>query len=234
MIMINLRPRLAAIAEMLPTCTTVADIGADHGRLALALLQRNKTKQVIISDISEASLAKAQLLAARCKAGNKVIAALADGLQHLRPAQTDALVLAGMGGELIARILDNSPTVAQTAKCILMQPMRGESELREYLRTHLYEITDEQLVLDARRYYVIIAAVYRGKSINLPAHYSDAYGARLYENNDPLLLPLLQKAYSGKVKRMQGAQNNGQTPLQLQKKIEEIEQLLKLLEEKQT
>ncbi|MEL7603832.1 MAG: SAM-dependent methyltransferase [Bacillota bacterium] len=31
--------RLSAIADMVPECGTVADIGCDHGKLAVALVQ---------------------------------------------------------------------------------------------------------------------------------------------------------------------------------------------------
>ena len=156
---VHLRPRLAAAASFLCGFRTVADIGSDHGRLAVALLQQSSATRVIASDISADSLTKARALALRCGVSEEQLAfSVSDGLSHLAPGEADALVFAGMGGELIARLLEEGTAVAQAAECIVMQPMGGTLELRRFLLEQGYSLVDEQLVLDAGRYYQIIAA----------------------------------------------------------------------------
>ena len=84
---------------------------------------------------------------------------LSDGLSHLVPGEADAIVLAGMGGELIARLLEAGAAAAHAAARIVMQPMGGTLELRRFLLQNGFRIADEKYVLDAGRYYQIILAV---------------------------------------------------------------------------
>ena len=90
---VHLRPRLAVAAAYLSGAGTVADIGCDHGRLAVALLQQGAVRHVIASDLSADSLQKARALAARCNVGENALSFfVSDGLSHLTPGEADALV----------------------------------------------------------------------------------------------------------------------------------------------
>ncbi|MBQ2985271.1 MAG: SAM-dependent methyltransferase, partial [Clostridia bacterium] len=122
---VRLRPRLQAAADMITNSEHAADIGCDHGRLSVALLQQGRTMAVTASDISEPSLEKARLLADKCGLSHRMAAVVSDGMSHLSPGAADAIIIAGMGGELIAEILAAALPVARGAKCIVMQPMRG-------------------------------------------------------------------------------------------------------------
>lgn len=102
-----------------------ADIGCDHGRLSVALLQQGRADRVIASDISAPSLQKATELAALCGLGSRLTTVLSDGMAHLGPDEADAIAICGMGGELIARILEASLPAAKNARCITMQPHAG-------------------------------------------------------------------------------------------------------------
>ena len=146
---IRLRPRLQAAANMINGSHLAADIGCDHGRLSVALLQQGRADRVIASDISAPSLQKATELAARCGLGSRLTTVLSDGMAHLGPDEADAIAICGMGGELIARILEANLPAAKNARCITMQPMRGIEELRQFLRKNEFRIIDERLVLDA-------------------------------------------------------------------------------------
>ena len=155
---IRLRPRLQAAADMINGSHLAADIGCDHGRLSVALLQQGRADRVIASDISAPSLQKATELAALCGLGSRLTTVLSDGMAHLGPDEADAIAICGMGGELIARILEANLPAAKNARCITMQPMRGIEELRQFLRKNEFRIIDERLVLDAGRIYQIIGA----------------------------------------------------------------------------
>ena len=95
---VHLRPRLNRALDMLRGSQTVADIGSDHGRLAVALLQQGAAERVIACDISAPSLEKARALCGRCGLGGRMDFRVADGLGGLHPGEADALVMAGMGG----------------------------------------------------------------------------------------------------------------------------------------
>ncbi|MDO5111280.1 MAG: class I SAM-dependent methyltransferase [Clostridia bacterium] len=229
---VHLRPRLlAAAARAEGNC--VADIGCDHGRLCAWLLQQGRVARAIGTDVSEASLQKARALCALCGLEDAWALRVGDGLSALTPNEADTLFFCGMGGELIARMLESGDMIARAARCIVMQPMRGTAELREYLYTHAYEIFDEQIVLDAGRYYQIIAARH-GTPRPLPpgfpeGHYT--FGALPFTRHDPLLLPMLQAYRDGHGKRLDKARAKGQSPARLCGICEEMDTLIALAKE---
>ena len=153
---IALDPRLATIAEMLGNCRCVADIGTDHGRLGAHLLQHGRCEHVQFLDISADSLAKARALIERLSLLERASFGVGDGAAAMtRPA--DAVVVAGMGGLLIADILEAGVDRLRDAKLVL-QPNVAQRSLRERIMRLGFAIEDERLVKAGGRYYVIIAA----------------------------------------------------------------------------
>ena len=135
-------------------------------------------------------------------------------MAHLGPDEADAIAICGMGGELIARILDANLPAARNAHCIIMQPMRGVEELRQLLRKNEFRIIDERLVLDAGRIYQIIGAK-SGDPAPLPGWFPQdeySFGPMLFEKRDPLLIPLLESYRDGHLRRLEKARRKGVTP----------------------
>jgi predicted SAM-dependent methyltransferase len=229
---VHLRPRLAAAAAFLSGAQTVADVGADHGRLAAALLQQGLARCVIASDVSADSLAKARSLAHRCGIPEDVLVfAVSDGLLHLAPGEADALVFAGMGGELIARLLERGAAIAQAAERVVMQPMGGTLELRRYLLQNGYTIADERLVFDAGRYYqVILAKPGISQSVELPCDALLEFGPIAFAKRDPLLYPALLRCRDGRLRRMYKAEQEGVVPAQLALELRGVQDLVDILE----
>ena len=232
---VHLRPRLAAAATFAAGAKTVADIGCDHGRLAVALLQQGLAKRVIASDISGDSLAKARLLAQRCSIDAAHIAfAQSDGLSHLLPGEADTLVLAGMGGELIARLLMKNEVLARTAERIILQPMGGTLELRRFLLQNGYTILDERLVLDAGRYYqIILARPVASQLADMPADALLEFGPVAFAKRDPLMRAALTRCRDGRLRRMEKARKNGAVPPQLAHELQGVQELLDILEQEE-
>ncbi|NLB61612.1 MAG: SAM-dependent methyltransferase, partial [Clostridiales bacterium] len=172
---INLTSRLEAIAEMVENCRIVADVGCDHGRLAVSLLQREKAEFMLASDISPASVKKTEILAKKCGFLEKMQITHANGLDAILGKSVDAIIIAGMGGILISEILCNGVQIAQKAERIIMQPMRGDKELRQYLFENGYNIIDERLVFEDRRAYPIICARYSGTHDIIPNFFPEDY-----------------------------------------------------------
>ncbi len=231
---IRLRPRLQAVADMVEPSDTFADIGCDHGRLCVALLQQGKIRFAIASDISEPSLMKARELAAVCGLSDNVIFQVSDGLVDI-PMGTQILVFSGMGGELIAQLLSQSPQVARSARRILMQPMGGTAELRQYLFLNHYEIIDETLAQDGGRIYQVLA-VRDGKPQKVPDGFPDPcydFGYLLFKKRDPLLLPLLEARRMGHQKRLELAKAKGQVPESLLIMINQLDTLIRIAKEMQ-
>ena len=230
---VQLRPRLQAAADMITAANHAADIGCDHGRLSVALLQQGRAKRVTASDISGPSLEKARLLANKCGLSEHMHTVVSDGISHLTPGCADAIIIAGMGGELIARILSAAPDVAHSADAIVMQPMRGVEELRRFLRENSFRIVDERLVLDAGRIYQIISAA-PGKPGAIPPWFpQDEYslGHMMFEKSDPLLLPLLEQYKAVHMRRLAQAERKGVSPDALLGIIKRADSLINLATE---
>jgi len=218
---------------MIKAANHAADIGCDHGRLSVALLQQGRTNRVTASDISGPSLEKARLLAQKCGLSERMDTVVSDGISHLFMGSADAIIIAGMGGELIARILGTALDVAHSAKAIVMQPMRGVEELRLFLRENRFRITDERLVLDAGRIYQIILAT-PGEPDSIPSWFpEDEYslGHMMFEKDDPLLLPLLEQYKAGHVRRLAQAERKGVSPDALLDIINRADTLINLTTE---
>lgn len=230
---VRLRPRLQAAADLINNSKHAADIGCDHGRLSVALLQQRRTQAVTASDISEPSLEKTRQLCRICGLEDKVKTVVSDGISHLAPNEVDAFIIAGMGGELIARILSACPQTACSASVIVMQPMRGVEELRRFLRENNYCIREERLVEDAGRIYQIIAAEPNRAEEIPPWFPRDEYslGYRLFEQRDPLLIPLLEQYRNGHIRRLEQAKGKGTSPAALLDIINRADSLIKLATE---
>lgn len=153
---IALDPRLSMIANLVGRCESCADIGCDHGRLGAFMLQSGLCRQVVLTDISEASLAKARRLIGDLGLSDRAAFAVGDGARAL-PQSVDAVVVAGMGGATIAQIVRDGRDRLGGARLIL-QPNVAARQLREALSECGYAIVDERVARDGRRNYVIIAA----------------------------------------------------------------------------
>lgn len=197
---LNLRPRLASAAAqlaLLPDTACVADIGCDHGRLCCALLQQHAGWRCIASDLSAPSLRKAASLAAFVGVAERAEFRLGDGLLSLCPGEADAVALCGMGGTLIARLLEAAETPLMGASLGVFQPMRGVEDLRRYLFEKGYHILEDRVVRDAGRLYQVFSAAPPqggGERDMLPPGFPPEcfrVGYRAFASREPLLYDLL-------------------------------------------
>lgn len=152
---IVLDERLSAIANWIDPCGCVADIGADHGRLGAYLLQRDKAQCVQFLDVSADSLSKAQKLIHHLGLANRAKFSVGDGAKALL-SPADVVVIAGMGGQLIADIIEQGREALKNS-LLIVQPNVAHMEMRERTMRAGFKIEREQVVRAVGRQYVIIA-----------------------------------------------------------------------------
>lgn len=155
--------RLALIAQMVRPCPLAADIGADHGRLICQLVTNGTVQRGIAADINPMPLAKAQSLIAKLGLEDRIETACTDGLSGIPPAQ--AVIIAGMGGELIARIIENWEHSRSGSTIFYLQPMTKAERLRGYLYTNGYSIVTENCCVDRGKPYSVMKVKYTGRPI---------------------------------------------------------------------
>ena len=146
------------------------DVGCDHGKLAIYLVQSGICSHVLASDIGEGPLEKAREAVARRHfksepLANYITVRQNDGLCGFDDVPAERIFILGMGGELIASILERAAFLHDPNRktvCIL-QAMTSETDLRHYLATHGFAVLRETLVKDKGRIYSLIACRYDGK-----------------------------------------------------------------------
>lgn len=195
---LHLRPRLEAAAALLTGAATVADVGCDHGRLACALVQRGMCTRCIASDVSAPSLAKARALARLTGVQERIGFRTGDGLSVLREGEADAVALLGMGGTLMARLLDACPSPLMGARLAVLQPMRAGEDIRRYLYAHGYRVAQDHVVADGGRLYEVFSVLppVPGGRDGWPEGFpADCFtvGYRAFEQREPLLGALVRR-----------------------------------------
>ncbi len=151
---VTLPPRLAAIADLAAPCGVVADIGTDHAHLPVYMIEAGLCRRAYACDVNRGPLARASSAVEKSGFSDRISLVLSDGL-HAVPEDYDTVVIAGMGGDLIARILYEHPPVC--AEKILLQPMTKPEVLRRYLFRHGYSILREIAVTEGEKRYIILS-----------------------------------------------------------------------------
>lgn len=183
--------RLECIKSMVSKCNVAADIGTDHGYVAEMLLQDNICDKVIATDLNEGPLNRAIEHLTSLNLNSKCDFRLGSGLTVLNENEAETIIVAGMGGELIADIIETSKNIALKAKELILQPMTTGDKLRQYLHENGFKIIDENIVKELHYYYFIIKAV-PGKDVIKDEIYYEISKIVL-DKKDPLMLEYLNK-----------------------------------------
>lgn len=143
---------------MVPRGSRVADIGTDHGYLPIYLLQQGISPFVTAADLREQPLAVARENAARFGVQENMAFVLSDGLRAVPREAAQSVVMAGMGGDLIVRLLRDAPWVCSEHHTLILQPQSAGQALRRYLAGSGFAIEREELVQDGRFLYTVLRA----------------------------------------------------------------------------
>ena len=186
----KLSPRLASIAAMIPRGAKVVDIGTDHGYLPIYLAVNELASNIICSDINEGPLGSARMNAEEAGVCDQIKFVLADGLSGVDPSEADTVVIAGMGGELIAKIIGDSRWI-NSNKTFIVQPQSKIETLLDFLYNNFFAIEDAVLVSDARKLYMVVSARKTETVIRREA-YEDYLPKVLIDKRDPLLIEYIE------------------------------------------
>ena len=154
----QLDPRLSLCASFVPAGAKLADIGTDHGYLPIWLAKTGRVIHAVAADLRPGPLERAKENVRKYQVEDIVELRLSDGLQAFLPEEADFIVIAGMGGEVIASILGAAPWLKETGARLVLQPMTRAEELRRFLAEHGYAIAREALVRDRGFLYPVIEA----------------------------------------------------------------------------
>lgn len=158
----RLSNRLAVISELVPNGVRVADIGTDHGYLAV-WLYLNGANAVTAADINQGPLDSAKRTAAEYGVEKQLTFALSNGFAQLDRGSIDWAVIAGMGGETIISIVSLLSEDERRSIRLVLQPQSKYDELFAALENMGYALIDAEAVTDAGRAYIAFSVGYTGE-----------------------------------------------------------------------
>lgn len=148
--------RQIELAKLLERAEITADVGCDHGILSLYLLQHNLTSHLFATDISAPSLAKTEKLLSDFGVSDRATCLVLDGLPLDK--YFDQVLIAGMGGNEICKILSRYFDSNKSRPTLVLQPMRDFEKVRKLLNASGYRIIVDRMIFD-KKFYLLLKAV---------------------------------------------------------------------------
>lgn len=185
----GLTKRLEAVFHIVPIASVIADIGTDHGYLAVALVEGEKANRVIAGDVNEGPLRSAKKYIVEKGLEELIDCRLGSGLEVLLPHEADVVICCGMGGFLMIDLIKEAPYLPPV---LVLQPQSGVEALRKYVYELGYRPSKEMIVEDMGHIYEANTWI---KDSSIPSPYDMLeqnsllweMGAMLYTEKHPLL-----------------------------------------------
>ena len=225
--MVKLSKRLMAVAALVTPGNRIADVGTDHGYIPIYLVQQGNVAQAIAMDVKEGPLMCAEEHIAREGLCGYIKTKKSDGVKALEPGEVDSVIIAGMGGDLVMKILSEGRQVCTAAKEIILQPQSELEKVRHFIYDNGYHITKEDMVLEDGKYYPMMRiASGRDEKKYPPAYFR--YGGFLIQESHPVLCQFLDREEEQlfKIKVQLEQQGDG---TRVEQRISEIIEKLKLI-----
>ncbi len=161
-IQFTLDNRLSLCASFVREGTKLADVGTDHAYLPVKLAAEGKIRCAVASDIRIGPLENARTNIIKYGVEDIVSTVLSDGLDNISPETADDIVIAGMGGELIAKIIKRTQWLYDGSRRLILQPMTRMESLRLFLYENGFLIEDEKACVSGRKCYSVMLCRYDG------------------------------------------------------------------------
>ncbi|WP_412990248.1 tRNA (adenine(22)-N(1))-methyltransferase [Pediococcus siamensis] len=167
----NLSKRLQLVADSVSRHARLADIGSDHAYLPVYLAQNHIIEFAIAGEVAQGPHQNATNEITKAGLETVISSRLGDGLAVIQANDhINTVTIAGMGGTLIANILEAGKEKLAGVSRLILQPNVGEDRVRRWLMQHDYRITGEQILAEDRHIYEIIVA----DRTSQPISYTDA------------------------------------------------------------
>ena len=189
----QLPKRLETIIERMPASGCIADIGCDHAYVAIEAVRRGKAARALACDVRKGPLQQAAEHILCAGLAGKIEPRLSDGLEKVAPGEADSVIIAGMGGPLMERILQGR--LADFGHFVL-SPQSEIPHFRRFLLAEGMQIDEETMLIDEGKYYVIFNVSQRADASSDPMYVTEEdflYGGRLLRRLDPVLKSFLEK-----------------------------------------
>ena len=191
----QLSKRLQAVARLVTPGSRLADVGTDHGYVPIWLFEQGQILSAIAMDLRKGPLERAREHIQMHGLDAHIETRLSDGLDKLLPGEADSIVIAGMGGMLVVKILSQGQKLLSSVKELILQPQSDLDAVREYLHRTGFVIVKEDMIFEDGKYYPMMKAVHGENTDDRKIWF--LYGRLLLENRHPVLKSYLEKEYDG-------------------------------------
>lgn len=188
----NISQRLRAVTAEI-SGVTLADIGTDHGYVAIDAVREGRVERAVACDINIGPLLRAEANVRACGFEERIDIRLGGGLAPVKPGEADCISIAGMGGMLMVDILREGGGVMRAADRLVLQPQLDVPQVRRFVQQSGFRIANERMLYEGRFYTVLRCERGRGAEYT-PAEY--AFGKILIDNKDATLRRYLEKRLS--------------------------------------
>ena len=149
--------RLELVASFVPQGAILLDVGSDHAYLPIELIERGQIESAIAGEVVEGPYQSAVKNVEAHGLKEKIQVRLANGLAAFEEAdQVSVITIAGMGGRLIARILEEGLDKLANVERLILQPNNREDDLRIWLQDNGFQIIAESILEEAGKFYEIL------------------------------------------------------------------------------
>ena len=224
MIEFKISERLRTVSSFVRDGAILADIGTDHAYLPIYLALNNRIKFGYASDINKGPIDRALENIRKYNLDSLIKTNLANGLDGIENFAPTDITICGMGGELIAKIIDSSTYVKNKNVRLILQPMTCVKELREYLQKGFYTIV-ENVVFEDDKLYQIICVEYDGQEHSM-SNIEMEIGPKNLINKGVMVEKLIYSTIAKKQRILSGLRLGGYETADLEKEIEDLEKLL--------
>lgn len=223
----ELSKRLQAVAGLVTPDLKIADIGTDHAYIPIWLVEQGISPSAIAMDINQGPLEKAKENIVLHGLTSRIKTRQSDGMRQLKPSEAESVVIAGMGGGLVIKILEDVKEQDLGIKEWILQPQSELKKVREYLNESGYRIVDETMILDEGKFYPMMKAIKGKQEVYREEELS--YGKLLLKNRNPILKMFLEKEFELKNGIYETLKKtSGQSA---QKRVSELEEEISVIRE---
>ena len=215
--------RLCTAASFVRDGAVVADIGTDHAYLPIYLALNNKIKFAYASDINEGPIQRAEQNIKKYGLESMIKTRVIGGLDEIEKIAPTDIVICGMGGELIVKILEKSTYIRRKDVRLILQPMTHVKEVREYLQNGFSTIA-ENVVLEDGKIYQILCLQYVGDFCPL-TDIENELGKINIEKRTDEFMALLNSTIAKNQKIRDGLLSGGYDTKKIDEEIKELEKL---------
>ena len=190
----SLDERLACCRKFVRKNANVVDVGTDHAYIPIYLVQNHRIPKALAMDVNKGPLLRAMEHIAEEKMDNYIVTRQSDGLKQLQSGEADSVLIAGMGGGLVIRILEESFEKLEAVKELILQPQSDIEQVRRFIEAKGFEITQNNIVYEDGKYYFMFRCVHQmDASWTKSKRIYDRYGKHLILQNHPILQDFLEK-----------------------------------------